>query len=96
MMTNNQILSQISGYNIEEHDNPADFFLDVILGDKESGQEPEETEVTLTHEKDRDVMVINMNKVADVTETGIESGEKVNQKFEICVEKQPPVSIMLF
>lgn len=28
------------GYQIEEHDNPADFFLDVILGNVESTVEP--------------------------------------------------------
>lgn len=69
-------ISDTVGYEIEEHDNPADFFLDVILGNKESNIpeiEQENSRIDIQH---ADVAVIEAGK-----DTVDSNGEKVSGQF---------------
>ena len=50
-------LVYISGFNIEEHDNPADFFLDVILGNVDSVTPERLVEVAAADPTDTTVVV---------------------------------------
>ena len=68
------VLPHFAGYEIEEHDNPADFFLDVILGNKESNIPEIEQENSRAAIKPADDVAV----IESAPETADSNGERVS------------------
>ena len=68
------VLPHFAGYEIEEHDNPADFFLDVILGNKESNIPEIEQENSRAAIKPADDVAV----IESAPETADRNGERVS------------------
>ena len=68
------VFPHFAGYEIEEHDNPADFFLDVILGNKESNIPEIEQENSRAAIKPADDVAV----IESAPETADSNGERVS------------------
>ena len=69
------VFPHFAGYEIEEHDNPADFFLDVILGNKESNIPEIEQENSRAAIKPADDVAV----IESAPETADSNGERVSR-----------------
>lgn len=71
-----------AGYEVEEHDNPADFFLDVILGNIESTIQEVQQQNTTKTVHSPDAAAVDIETVGDAYDTNAER-VMINQKLPV-------------